>query len=51
MFKHYFEGLQDIALYPIFSLVVFVLFFGAMAFFMWRSKKEYNDYMSNIPLK
>ncbi len=50
MFKHYFEGISGIANYPIFSLVVFVLFFTWIAFWALSVKKPYIDYMKHIPL-
>ncbi len=51
MFKNYFKGIQDIATYPMFSLVVFFIFFVAV--FIWSIKADKNKLleMSKIPLK
>jgi cytochrome c oxidase cbb3-type subunit IV len=50
MFKHYFEGISGIANYPIFSLLVFVVFFIWLGYWVYNTSKEYTDYMGNIPL-
>jgi cbb3-type cytochrome oxidase subunit 3 len=51
MFKHYFEGMEGISFYPIFSLFVFVIFFIAVAIWMIKSDKQYLEEMSRKPLE
>jgi len=51
MFKHYFEGIQNIEVYPIISLLIFFSFF--ICLFFWvsgLSKRHIND-MKNLPLE
>ncbi len=50
MFKNYFKGIEGIATYPMFSLLVFFIFF--MAVFIWalRTKNSSLEEVSRIPL-
>lgn len=51
MFKHYFEGIQNVEVYPIISLLIFFAFFVGL--FLWisgLSKRHIND-MKNLPLE
>jgi cytochrome c oxidase cbb3-type subunit 4 len=50
MFKHYFEGIKGIANYPIFSLIVFLVFFVSLTFWVIRASKGYINHMENLPL-
>jgi len=50
MFKHYFEGLKGIDIYPIFLLIVFILFFVSMIIWLIRSNKLRMEEISRIPL-
>jgi cbb3-type cytochrome oxidase subunit 3 len=50
MFKHYFETMEGIAQYPLFSLLVFVSFFVGVFVWAMRTRKSYIDHMSNLPL-
>jgi len=50
MFKHYFERLPGIEVYPIFLLLVFILFFISMTYFLVRSDKKRMEEISRIPL-
>jgi len=51
MFKNYFKGIEGIATYPMFSLLVFFIFF--LAVFVWAVKtdKASLDAVSRIPLE
>ncbi|HQY21092.1 MAG TPA: CcoQ/FixQ family Cbb3-type cytochrome c oxidase assembly chaperone [Ignavibacteria bacterium] len=51
MFKHYFEIIEGIDIYPIFSLLVFLIFFSMTIVFILKSDKEYIKEMSNLPLE
>jgi cytochrome c oxidase cbb3-type subunit IV len=50
MFKHYFERIQDIEVYPIISLLIFVLFFVSLLVWVLRVDKKYVRTMENLPL-
>jgi len=51
MFKNYFKGIEGIETYPMFSLLVFFIFF--MAVFIWalRTKNSSLEEVSRIPLE
>ncbi len=51
MFKHYFEGIQNIEVYPIISLLIFFAFFVGL--FLWISglSKGHISEMRNLPLE
>ena len=51
MFRHYFEGIQGISIYPLFSLLVFFIFFVAMSVWMIKADKRHMDEMSVKPLE
>lgn len=50
MFKNYFRGIEGIASYPMFSLLVFFLFFIAVFVWMWKADKNEMDEISKLPL-
>ena len=50
MFKHYFNGIHGIEIYPIFLLVVFVTFFVSMVIWLMRTNKAKMEEISKIPL-
>jgi cytochrome c oxidase cbb3-type subunit 4 len=50
MFKHYFNGINGIEIYPIFLLIVFITFFVTMTIWLIRSSKSKMDEISKIPL-
>jgi cytochrome c oxidase cbb3-type subunit IV len=49
MFRNALSGIQDVAIYPIFSLIIFVAFFTALGFFVVRSDKNYIKHMEKLP--
>ena len=44
------ESITDIEIYPIISLLIFFIFFVVLFWWVFTSKKEYIDTVSNIPL-
>lgn len=50
MFKHYFEQMEGIGRYPVFSLLVFLSFFIGVFLWVALTKKAYIHHMSNLPL-
>lgn len=50
MFKHYFEKIHNVEIWPIISLSIFFIFFVGLALYVWRMNKEYVEKMSDIPL-
>ena len=51
MFKHYFEQIQNVAIWPIISLVIFFLFFTGMLIYIFSLKKHYIEKMENLPFE
>ncbi len=49
MFKNYLKGIEGIASYPVFSLVVFFVFFLAMSIWVIRARKEQLDELARLP--
>jgi cbb3-type cytochrome oxidase subunit 3 len=44
------ENIDDVAIYPIISLLIFFVFFAALFWWVFTAKKEHIDEVSNIPL-
>jgi len=51
MFKNYFKGIEGIATYPMFSLLVFFLFFIAVTIWAIKTDKKSLEEVSKIPLE
>lgn len=51
MFKHYFEQVHNVAVWPIISLTIFFVFFLGLIIYVARIKKNYVHYMEELPLK
>ncbi len=49
--KKYTETMQDINIYPIFSLLVFVAFFVGVLWYVKVMDKEEVDAIKNLPLE
>lgn len=49
--KHNLTGIDGVAIYPIISLMIFVLFFTVMLVYVLRMRKKEIDEISNIPLE
>ncbi|HLS11474.1 MAG TPA: hypothetical protein VK050_04890 [Flavobacteriaceae bacterium] len=43
------ENIDGVAIYPIISILIFFTFFAALYWWVFTSKKEHIDEMSNIP--
>ena len=50
MFKHYFETIQGIDIYPVISLLIFFIFFVLLFVWIIRADKNYINTMKNLPL-
>jgi len=51
MYKEILQSIEGIAIYPMFSLIIFVLFFTALTIWAFKADKNYIQEMSEIPLK
>lgn len=49
--KHHLEGIDGVSIYPIMSLLIFVIFFLVVLTIVIRMKKTEIDEISNIPLE
>ena len=49
MFKNYFNGIEGIATYPVFSLVVFFLFFVSMTIWLILADKKHLSELAQLP--
>lgn len=51
MFKHIFERIDGIGIYPLISMLVFVAFFTGVAWWALTANKEYIKKMGDMPLE
>lgn len=51
MFDQILTSIEGIAVYPVFSLAIFFLFFVGLTIWVLRVDKKYTDKMSEIPLE
>ncbi len=49
--KHNLTGIDGVEIYPIISLLIFVLFFSLMIFYVIRMKKKDIEEVSGLPLE
>ncbi|WP_152287037.1 CcoQ/FixQ family Cbb3-type cytochrome c oxidase assembly chaperone [Flavicella marina] len=49
--KHHMTEIEGIEIYPIISLLIFFIFFTALFWWVFSSKKEYLDKVSQIPFE
>jgi len=49
--KHYFEGITDVEIYPIISLLLFFIVFITMLIHVLRIPKKNIEKISNLPLE
>lgn len=50
MFKHYFEGIENVEVGPLFSLVLFFVVFLLVIFWIFRMDKSFFERMKNLPM-
>ena len=50
MFNHYLQSIEGVGIYPIFSLLVFFIFFVVMLIWMLKADKSHLKKMSELPL-
>jgi cytochrome c oxidase cbb3-type subunit 3 len=50
MFNHYLQSIEGVGIYPIFSLLVFFIFFMVLIVWMFRADKTHMEKMSELPL-
>ena len=50
MFKHYFEQINNVEIWPIISLSIFFIFFLALIIWVFKTDKNFIAKMSNMPL-
>lgn len=50
MFKHYFEQVHNVAIWPIISLSIFFLFFVGLLIYVWKIRKDHVQHMEVMPL-
>lgn len=48
--KHYFEGISDVEIYPMISLLLFFIVFVTMLIYVLRIPKKSIEEISNLPL-
>jgi len=51
MFKHYFERIENIEIWPVMALIIFFLFFTGLLFYTFKMDKKYIKKMENMPLE
>ncbi len=49
--KHHLTGIDGVSFYPIFSLLIFFIFFTVMITYVIRMKRKEVDELSNIPFE
>lgn len=50
MFKHYFEGAENVAIGPIIGLVIFFVFFLVLLYLVLKADKGFIKKMKDMPL-
>ncbi|MBK7500898.1 MAG: cbb3-type cytochrome c oxidase subunit 3 [Ignavibacteriales bacterium] len=51
MYKEILQSIEGVSIYPIISLVVFVLFFAIILIWMFKVDKNYIKKMENLPFE
>ncbi len=49
-FNYYLEKIAGIEIYPLISLILFVVFFLVVSYLAFSASKESIEYMENLPL-
>ena len=50
MFKEVLQSIEGVGIYPIISMIVFVIFFAAVIIWYFKADKKYLNKMKNLPL-
>ncbi|MEJ2614752.1 MAG: cbb3-type cytochrome c oxidase subunit 3 [Ignavibacteriaceae bacterium] len=50
MYKEVLQSIEGIGIYPIISMIVFVIFFVIVLIWYFKADKKYLNKMSNLPL-
>lgn len=50
MFSNYLSSAEGVAIYPLISLFIFVPFFIAVTFWIFKLDKKFLNHMSELPL-
>jgi len=48
--KHHLEGIENVEVYPIIALLIFVLFFTGLLIYVFKSDHKYINMMKQMPL-
>lgn len=51
MYKEVLQSIEGIGIYPIISMIVFVIFFAIVIIWYFKADKKYLNKMSNLPLE
>lgn len=51
MFRQYLESITGVSIYPVISLLIFFIFFMALITYVVRTRKQYFDQLSELPLQ
>lgn len=51
MIKEYLQSIDGVSIYPIISLIIFIVFFAVIIIWMFKVDKNYLKKMSNLPLE
>jgi cytochrome c oxidase cbb3-type subunit 4 len=51
MYKEVLRSIEGIEIYPVISLIIFLLFFAILIYWFIKVDKKYLNDMSNIPLE
>ncbi len=51
MYKEILQSIEGVSIYPIISLVVFILFFAVILIWMFKADKNYIKKMENLPFE
>lgn len=50
MFKHYFEQVENVAIWPIISLTIFFVFFIGLTVYVIKMNRDHIKHMEKMPL-
>jgi cytochrome c oxidase cbb3-type subunit IV len=50
-FKHYLTSIDQVAIYPLFSLLLFTVFFGVVTWYVFSTHKVVMEERAKIPIQ